>query len=212
MRVLALSGLDCASHLDLVMGMHRLRRRVFKDRLNWDVSVSGDMEIDIYDTLHPTYLVGITSAGTVAGCARFLPTTGPNMLANTFSVLLDGYELPRSSRIFESSRFCVDSEGLKEKSAKGLQEATFSMLAAVLEWGLANNQVAVVTVTDIRFERILKRACWPLERFAPPQRIGDTLALAGRLPITEQALSVIRDAGELPGPVLVSPPFGELAA
>ena len=29
--------------------MYRLRYRVFKQRLDWDVEVSGDMEIDTFD-------------------------------------------------------------------------------------------------------------------------------------------------------------------
>jgi hypothetical protein len=36
--------------------MHRLRYRVFKERLGWDVQVSGGMKIDEYDALHPAYL------------------------------------------------------------------------------------------------------------------------------------------------------------
>ena len=63
--------------------------------------------------------------------------------------------------------------------------------------GLANDQEAVVTVTDIRFERILRRAGWPLDRFAPPMQIGSTKALAGQLPITEAALKAVREAQQL---------------
>jgi hypothetical protein len=37
--------------------MHRLRYRVFKERLDWDVQFSGDMEIDEFDALHPAYLI-----------------------------------------------------------------------------------------------------------------------------------------------------------
>ncbi|MDE2167569.1 MAG: hypothetical protein KGJ66_14685 [Alphaproteobacteria bacterium] len=37
--------------------MHRLRYRVFKDRPRRDVQVSGDLEIDEFDALHPTYLL-----------------------------------------------------------------------------------------------------------------------------------------------------------
>jgi hypothetical protein len=32
--------------LDELGEMHRLRYRIFKERLGWDVEVSGDMEID----------------------------------------------------------------------------------------------------------------------------------------------------------------------
>ncbi|WP_283845291.1 acyl-homoserine-lactone synthase [Bradyrhizobium cenepequi] len=31
--------------------MYRLRRRDFNDRLDWSVSVSGEFELDVYDTL-----------------------------------------------------------------------------------------------------------------------------------------------------------------
>jgi acyl homoserine lactone synthase len=36
--------------------MHRLRYRVFKERLDWDVQISGDMEVDEFDAYHPVYL------------------------------------------------------------------------------------------------------------------------------------------------------------
>ena len=43
--------------VDDLAEMHRLRYRVFKERLGWDVQVSGGMEIDEFDTLHPAYLL-----------------------------------------------------------------------------------------------------------------------------------------------------------
>lgn len=212
MRVLALTHSNYADNLDLILNMHRLRRRVFKDRLNWEVSVSGDIEIDAYDALHPTYLLAVTEAGSVVGCARLLPTTGPNMLADTFPALLGGGDAPRSPRIFESSRFCVDTDEAGDVARRGLREATYCMLAGILEWGLSRALEAVVTVTDVRFERILKRAGWPLERLAPPRHVGNTLALAGYLPVNDQALSAVRAAGEISKSVLTVARRGKLAA
>lgn len=211
MRILSVTHSDYSEFPDLIAGMHRLRRRVFRDRLNWDVSVSGDMEIDAYDALGPTYIVAVDETNSVVGCARLLPTTGPTMLGNTFSVLLESNPSPRSVRIFESSRFCVDTNLTEDVAAAGLREATFGLLAAILEWGLLHDQEAVVTVTDVRFERILKRAGWPLERFAPPMAIGSTRALAGRLAISDQALASVRRVGQLQGPVL-SPRHAPLVA
>jgi N-acyl-L-homoserine lactone synthetase len=57
---------------ELTMGMHRLRGRVFKDRLDWDVSVSDGLEIDQYDTFKPTYLLAVEQCD-VVGCVRLLP-------------------------------------------------------------------------------------------------------------------------------------------
>ena len=204
MRVIPVTYSDYSEFPDLITGMHRLRYRVFRDRLNWDVSVSGDMEIDAYDALKPTYIMAVDDSGLVVGCARLLATTGPTMLANTFPALLGSNPAPRSNKVFESSRFCVDTSAADSVAATGLRDATFSLLAGILEWGLSKDQEAVVTVTDVRFERILRRAGWPLERFAPPTQIDDTKALAGHLPISESALVSVREMGQLKGPVLAA--------
>lgn len=211
MRVIPLTCSDYPIFPDLIAGMHRLRYRVFRDRLNWDVSVSGDMEIDAYDAFNPTYIIAVDESSSVLGCARLLPTTGSTMLANTFPALLGSNPCPRSDKIFESSRFCVDTGAAGNVAAAGLRDVTFSLLAGILEWGLSKNQEAVVTVTDVRFERILRRAGWPLERFAPPMRIDDTKALAGHLPISQSALVNVREMGQLQGPVLAAR-FTHLAA
>jgi len=212
MRVLAISQEDHSDHLDLIKDMHRLRRRVFKDRLDWEVSVAGDMEVDPYDALGPTYLIGITPADQVVACVRLLPTTGAYMLANTFPALLGGIAPPRDLALFESSRFCIDTEGAAEIGEKGLRLATFVLFAAVLEWGLARELRGIATVTDLRMERILKRAGWILERYAAPLAIGNTQAVAGRLPVTASALDGMRRAGNLDGPALMPPRTHTLAA
>ena len=70
--------------LDELAEMHRLRYRIFKERLGWDVEVSGDMEIDEFDACRPAYLLQRDDDGRIQGCVRLLPTTGPTMLRDTF--------------------------------------------------------------------------------------------------------------------------------
>ena len=94
--------------IDDLAEMHRLRYRIFKERLGWDVQVSGDMEVDEFDACRPAYLLQRNADGRVQGCVRLLPTTGPNMLRDTFPALLDGQAAPTSDTIWESSRFGVD--------------------------------------------------------------------------------------------------------
>jgi N-acyl-L-homoserine lactone synthetase len=89
--------------------MHRLRYRVFKERLGWDVQVSGGMEIDEFDALHPAYLLQRGSDDRLQGCVRVLPSAGPNMLRDTCPALLDGRSTPASPKIWESSRFALDA-------------------------------------------------------------------------------------------------------
>jgi acyl homoserine lactone synthase len=106
MKVVVRSRAALLHESELTLGMHRLRGRVFKDRLDWDVAVSNGLEIDEYDTFKPTYLL-LLEQTEVVGCVRLLPTTGRNMLADTFPVLLDGNAAPRAARIWESSRFAL---------------------------------------------------------------------------------------------------------
>ena len=75
----------CGQCIDEISAMHRLRCRVFKERLDRDVQISGDMEIDEFDALHPASLIQRAIDGRVQGCVRLLPSTGPTMLLRHFS-------------------------------------------------------------------------------------------------------------------------------
>ena len=75
----------------------------------------------------------------------------------------------------------------------------------MVEFGLSRHLSDIVTVTDARMERILRRAGWPLRRIGAPSKIGNTLAVAGYLDISSAALAKLRGAGGLSGPVLWAP-------
>src|SRR5260370_18402810 len=61
-------------HVGNLYQMHRIRKAVFKDRLGWDVTVSGELEVDEYDALGPGCLLSIDRQGYVNVCVRPLPT------------------------------------------------------------------------------------------------------------------------------------------
>lgn len=211
MKVIARTRTALLCDSDLTLGMHRLRGRVFKDRLDWDVFVSNGLEIDQYDTFNPTYLLALEQ-NDVVGCVRLLPTTGRNMLADTFPVLLDGNPAPKATTIWESSRFCVDTKSVAATAQNGLRKATFLLFAAMIEWGQQHHLQAIATVTDLRMERILRRAGWHLDRLGAPRQIGATKAVAGLLPITEEALGAIRAVGQISGRAIATPSSLPLAA
>jgi len=149
-----------------IVEIHRLRHRVFKKRLGWDVQVSGDMEIDEFDALHPAYLIQRAHDNRVQGCVRLLPSTGPT---------------------------------------HGLATATYELFAGMIEFGLSRQLSEIVTVTDARMERILRRAGWSLRRIGTPRALGTTLAVAGYLEVSIESLARVRAAGGLQGPVLWAP-------
>lgn len=190
---------------ETLIAMHQLRHRVFKERLDWEVHTSGDMEIDSFDALHPAYLVQFASDSRIQGCVRLLPSVGPTMLRDTFPALLAGQTAPASSSVWESSRFALDIATDAPKGEHAIARATYELFAGMIEFGLSRRLSDIVTVTDARMERILRRAGWSLRRLGNPCSLGNTLAVAGYLEISTEVLARIRNAGGFAGPVLWEP-------
>lgn len=171
---------------------HQLRARVFSDRLGWEVDVTAGCESDGFDALRPTYVLAIAETGELAGCARLLPTLGPTMVADVFPSLLPDGQLNGHAAMIESSRFCVDTALAEGRGTASVHEATQTMFAGIVEWCMANGYTEIVTVTDLRFERILARVGWPLQRLSDPKKIGVTMAVAGILPADADVFQKLR--------------------
>ena len=191
--------------------MHRLRCRVFKERLDWDVRIERGLEVDSFDELKPHYLLLCGSGWRVDGCVRLLPSTGPTMLRDTFPTLLGAVSAPDDPAIWESSRFALDLPTDTPKGSNGIAAGTYELFAGMIEFGIAMQLSRIVTVIDLRVERILRRAGWPLDRIAEPQTIGMTRAVAGYLDVSVEHLGTIRRNGGLGGPVLWAPVAGAAA-
>lgn len=194
MQILAISKPRNVEETRLLRSHHQLRARVFADRLGWEVDVTGDYESDWFDALEPTYILAVSDAGQVVGCARLLPALGPTMLAGIFPSLLPREGLRAHTGMVESSRFCVNTSIEEGRGGGSVHEATFTMFAGIIEWSISNRFTEIVTVTDLRFERILARVGWPLQRLGGPKEIGVTMAVAGTLPANGDTFRKLRPA------------------
>lgn len=150
--------------------MLRLRYRIFKERL--DVRTTGGFEIDSFDSLKPHYLVLRDAGGRVGGGVRLLPSTGPTMLRDVFSRLLEGRTAPEQPSVWESSRFALDLPPSAPKGSGSIAVATYELLAGMSEFGLSRQLTHIVTVTDLRMERNLasRRMAAGPDRSAPDNR------------------------------------------
>ncbi|MDQ1199178.1 acyl-homoserine-lactone synthase TraI [Agrobacterium sp. SORGH_AS 787] len=184
MHIMAIATPRNAVEEKLLEDHHKLRARVFSGRLGWDVDVDGGKERDVFDDLGPTYILAVSKQDRVLGCARLLPAVGPTMVGDVFSSLLPDGNLRSHDTMIESSRFCVDTSQEATGRSSGVHQATLAMFAGIVEWCLLKGYTEIVTVTDLRFERILSRVGWPLERIGPARKIGTTTAVAGILPVS----------------------------
>lgn len=201
MRVTALYPFEYDAKSARLHEYFALRRRVFKDRLDWDVTTQGDYEIDGYDALRPIYLTAHDDEDRIVGGVRFLSCDDATMVQNTFGELLQGHDIPPNEEIYESSRFCIDTVRAREIHENGLRLMTHVLFAGMIEWALGFGASRIVTVTDTRLERIAARAGWAVERIGDPRRIGKTDAVAGYLEVSEAAALRVRERAGLVDPV-----------
>jgi N-acyl-L-homoserine lactone synthetase len=180
MHVMAIRYPQTVEEIRILDDVHRLRARIFQGRLAWKVHCVNGREYDEFDDLSPTHIIALSKSMEVIGGARLLPAIGPTMLGTVFPQLLCGQCLHEHEAMVESSRFCIDTS-VQDRSGQVLHEATLAMFAGIIEWCIVNGYSEIVTATDIRFERILRRAGWPLERLGEPTWIGETRSIAGRL-------------------------------
>ena len=90
--------------------MFAARKRVFVDRLQWDLPVLEDLyEVDQFDTPDAEYLILLGDEGEHRASARLLPSTGPHLLGDLYSWLCDE-AVPRGPATWEISRFCIDPD------------------------------------------------------------------------------------------------------
>ena len=207
------NGMEYASHTSELDQMFRLRKRVFLDRLGWDVSVSGLYEIDNYDLMKPLYVLSMDDDGKhVLGSLRLLPSTGPNMLADVFKELLPEGQPIRSATIWESSRFCIDHEAGSDRNKRGVAYTTAELLIALCEIGMEAGLTFIVTVIDHRMERILRKMNCMGDKIGGPHNYGKVSAIAGLWETTPEMLKQLQDASGIRASVLENPDKIQIAA
>jgi len=175
--------------------MFRLRYRMFRERLGWDVSVEDGQEHDHFDELQPLYVLA-KEGREVRGCWRILPTTGPNMLRDTFPELLGGRGAPCGERIWELSRFAVDTSGA---GGFGLSSVPIVMMRDAVMHARSEHVEEFVTVTTVAIERLLRQIGLAPRRLGPVLNIGveRTVALTFDTDArTEQALCLAAERRE----------------
>ena len=174
--------------------MHRLRARVFQDRLGWDVQVRDGMEHDIFDDLNPAHVVSLNDAGEVVGCMRLLQTTGPHMLADVFSSILDGEPALRSAQLWEATRFCVDTKKLTTgKTRNSISYVTSEVMIGAFEYAKKAGVLDAVAVIDPVMNRVLKRSGnAPYDYLGTAKPMGKVTAMAALMDCSDERISSIR--------------------
>jgi acyl-homoserine lactone synthase len=121
-----------ATELD---SMHRDRKRVFVDRLKWNVPVvDGIYEKDQFDTEDAVYIVAADpNTGQHHGSLRLIPSLKPHMLRDVFSALCED-SVPCGPDIWEMTRICLSPSVRREEARRSLG----LVWLGAIEFGMAN--------------------------------------------------------------------------
>ncbi len=197
--------IDCIStataHLfgDAIASQHRLRYRVFVERLGWDIPSWEGMEFDQFDTPATTYFVWRDRAGEAKGVARIAPTMLPYMLQTLWPDMVTSEPLPRDPRIWEGSRICID-DGLEPALHRRILGELF---CAYLEFGLVKDLDRFLVLMPAAFlRRTVARAGWPPHFLGPVRQIGRARVVAASMKVSAKILDNVRGAMRIEGPVL----------
>ena len=148
-----------AGKTSLLFDMHRLRKRVFKDRMGWNVSITpGGLEVDDFDLSETVYLLALNDDKRVIGNWRLLPTMGSIMIRTVWPQFLDSIDIPQDQAIWEASRFAVDSpQGDSAEGIAQVSQATQELFCGLTEFCLLSGIKQIFTMYDMRIARLLKR-------------------------------------------------------
>ncbi len=186
---------------------YELRYKSFIKRQAWGLSEWEGMEYDIYDNPATTYLVWQDKNGTVRGTSRLIPTNRPYMIKDLWPESVDKIKLPNSSKIWEGSRFCVDSQicnSLRELIIK-------EIVCAYLEYAISHEIKAIIGMMPIGIWRsVFIKNGWSIDFLGKNKPYGGGRKnIAGMLHISKKTLQNVRNKTNIKYPVLQEIPYNK---
>jgi N-acyl-L-homoserine lactone synthetase len=178
---------NAREHSHLIDEMFRLRARVFRDRLDWDVQVSNGMERDKYDDEGPVYLIYVNDdTREVKGCLRLLPTTGPTLLADIFADTLPGAVHISAPTIWECTRFCL-GDGDREE----VLLTSAALIIALGDVAINSGIDSIIGNFDSAMLRLYRRLGCEVDVLGSTRRYGQPVYL-GLFPISQAVLTRVK--------------------
>lgn len=163
-----------------LVDMHRVRTKIFRDRMGWDVEVNDmELEVDDYDLPDTIYILHFDSLGQVTGTWRFLLTDQPSMIRNIWPHYCETLPLPISDTMIETSRFGVHSETQNSLDRqKQVNFATAEMIVALIETCILCGITDMYTLYNVKIKRLLERIGFK------PCDVSDIIDLEGEPTVT----------------------------
>ena len=182
------------THSTLLKQMFSLRKKIFYDELNWDVSVFGDIERDRYDDMNPAYLVWTDAKQKILyGSLRLMPTTGPTLLNDVFRDTYPSNIDLCYPAIWEGTRMCIDAPKIiEDHSGMSAQDAMSLMLLGLGECALAHGIHTLISNYEPHMKRIYQRSGAKLDEIGRQNGYGTRPVCCGVFDVTRKVIDNMR--------------------
>lgn len=158
---------------------HRLRHKLFFERLGWEVQCYNGMEYDQFDTPAAHYAVVLDHDNEVCAVSRLLPTTATYMIETLWPDWMEG-ELPKTEAVWEASRFGCSTD----LTAAQRRQAIRVLFQAIYEFG-RDHHIAhyLMVMPRFIFERIIVRNGYAVEYIGELRIIDGLKTCLGRVQV-----------------------------
>lgn len=146
---------------DFARELYRLRKRTFRERLDWKVECSEGMEKDQFDNENTTYLLGMYDGQLLCG-ARFIDATQPTMISEIFHEYFDGISLPSDIPCCEISRLFLDKDRRDSANLRG-QPVSKALFLAMIIYCMKKQYRGMYAVASGGMYAIFRHANWKIE-------------------------------------------------
>lgn len=144
---------------DLIRLAFELRKKVFADQLNWDVTSERGREFDEYDNENAHYLIWCSDDRKVLfGHIRLIATIHPTLLFNVFGRTHHNDQSLIGHEIFEGTRMCIDEDMIARHHPQLTAADAFNRLfLSLCEAALALGVRRLVSNFEPAMSRIYRR-------------------------------------------------------
>lgn len=187
---------DCSREL---IEMHHDRKRVFVDRLGWNLPTAGSwLEIDQFDTEYTVYLIACDENQRHLGSVRLNPTVRPHMLDTLFVDLCEEGPVIAPD-VWESSRFTIAPVGLRGTEVMRLSQY---LALAHVEFALMNGISKYTMIGEVHRVATVISMGWNVRPLCLPKSDGNSNVQALEVSFDTATLEAMRCRFKIAAPVL----------
>lgn len=184
---------------DLIDRMFLHRKKVFIDRLGWNLTATNNEERDEFDTNDTIYLVVVDDeTQKIRSSLRLNPTSKAHLMSELFSHLCEN-GVPRGEDIWEISRYCYNPDfTIRIDRVKAFAEILCGVMETALLYGWEN--LTFVVGTPLIPHCIASG--WDMSPLGLPTKDNGQTICAFNVNVTQEGLKATRKNACLTAPAI----------